>query len=146
MKIEILNSIDSVSTLEKNEIINFLYGHLDEYGDMWENIERSVEYALSSNPAFGGFILINRVDGKINGVIVMNQTKMKGYIPENVLVYIAVHKDYRENGIGKELMKKAIQTSIGNIALHVEPDNPAIFLYKKVGFINPYLELRYYKK
>jgi len=146
MKIEILNSIDTLTTLEKNEIINFLYEHLDEYGDTWEDIERAVEYTLSSNHAFGGFILINWDNRKITGILVMNKTGMKGYIPENVLVYIAVHKDYRGKGVGKELMKKAIKTSKGNIALHVEPDNPAILLYKKVGFINPYLEMRYYKK
>jgi len=71
---------------------------------------------------------------------------MKGYIPENILVYIAVHKELRGKGIGKELMNKAIQTAHGDIALHVEDDNPAKYLYESVGFKNPYLEMRYYKK
>ncbi len=31
----------------------------------------------------------------------------------------------------------------GDIALHVEPDNPARFLYEKYGFTNKYLEMRY---
>jgi ribosomal protein S18 acetylase RimI-like enzyme len=71
---------------------------------------------------------------------------MKGYIPENVLVYIAVHRDLRGKGIGKKLMEKAIQLAQGNIALHVEHNNPARFLYEKMGFENPYLEMRFYKK
>jgi hypothetical protein len=30
----------------------------------------------------------------------------------------------------------------GDIALHVEPNNPAIFLYNKMGFENKYSEMR----
>ncbi|MBC8485932.1 MAG: GNAT family N-acetyltransferase [Bacteroidetes bacterium] len=146
MKIEIYNSIDIISTLERKEIIDFLFKHLDEFGDKWEDIERAIEYALSPNPAFGGFVLCVRENGGIIGSVVMNQTRMKGYIPENVLVYIAVHKEYRGKEIGKTLMENAIKISKGNIALHVEPDNPVIHLYNKVGFVNPYLEMRYYKK
>ena len=62
--------------------------------------------------------------------------------PENILVYIAVHSDQRGKGVGKELMKKAINTAKGDIALHVEPENPAKFLYEKLGFTNKYLEMR----
>jgi GNAT superfamily N-acetyltransferase len=31
---------------------------------------------------------------------------MKDYIPENILVYIATHKELRGKGIGKAMMKK----------------------------------------
>jgi GNAT superfamily N-acetyltransferase len=72
----------------------------------------------------------------------MNKTGMKGYIPENILVYIAVHQDERGKGIGRQLMKEALRYAKGDIALHVEPENPAKFLYKKVGFTNKYLEMR----
>jgi ribosomal protein S18 acetylase RimI-like enzyme len=67
---------------------------------------------------------------------------MKGYIPENILVYIAVDKDQRGRGVGKKLMNAAIDQAEGNIALHVEPENPAKFLYEKLGFTNKYLEMR----
>jgi ribosomal protein S18 acetylase RimI-like enzyme len=49
---------------------------------------------------------------------------MKDFIPENILVYIAVDNSQRGKGYGKQLMQKAISAE-GNIALHVEPDNPA---------------------
>lgn len=71
---------------------------------------------------------------------------MKGYIPENILVYIATHKEFRGKRIGKNMMLKAIELADGNIALHVEPDNPAKYLYEKIGFTNKYLEMRYIKK
>ena len=42
-------------------------------------------------------------------------------------------------------MQIAIKTVEGAIALHVEPDNPAKFLYEKLGFTNKYLEMRLQK-
>lgn len=67
---------------------------------------------------------------------------MGGYIPENILVYITTNNKYRGKGIGKMLMQKAIKHAKGDIALHVEPNNPAKHLYEKLGFTNPYLEMR----
>ena len=67
---------------------------------------------------------------------------MKDFIPENILVYIAVDNSQRGKGFGKKLMQKAIDTAEGNIALHVEPDNPAKGLYESLGFTNKYLEMR----
>ena len=93
----------------------------------------------------GGFILNGIMDNKIVGSVVVNKTGMSGYIPENILVYIATHRDYRGKGIGKELMKQALDIAEGNVALHVEPDNPARFLYEKIGFTSKYLEMRYNK-
>ncbi|HYW95163.1 MAG TPA: GNAT family N-acetyltransferase [Bacteroidales bacterium] len=128
---------------EKKEVVSFLYEHLDQYGDVEPDIERSVDYSLNLRKSFGGFILTATDDGKMLGAVVVNGTGMKGYIPENILVYIATHKDARGKGIGKKLMERAISEANGDIALHVEPDNPARFLYEKYGFTNKYLEMRY---
>ncbi len=43
-------------------------------------------------------------------------------------------------------MEKTMSIAKGDIALHVEPNNPAKFLYEKLGFTNKYLEMRYQKK
>lgn len=133
------------STLEKDSLINFLFDNLQEYGDPRSDIEKAVNYALKETTSFGGFILVSYFENEISGVVVVNQTGMKDYIPENILVYIATHKNYRGKGIGKELMQKAIDTAEGNIALHVEPENPARYLYEKVGFSSKYIEMRYKK-
>ncbi len=130
---------------EKNEIIHFLYEHLENFGDSKEDIEKCLNYALQEIESFGGFILQSKDERTINSVVVINKTGMNGYIPENILVYIATHKDYRGKGIGKMMVKKVIELVEGNIALHVEPDNPAKFLYEKIGFTNKYLEMRYQK-
>ncbi|MBN2857814.1 MAG: GNAT family N-acetyltransferase [Candidatus Delongbacteria bacterium] len=130
---------------EKNDVLEFLYEHLENYGDPKADILKAMDYALKQSESFGGFILSGTEEGKVTGAVVVNRTGMKDYIPENVLVYIATHKDHRGKGIGKKLMKKAVETAEGSLALHVEPDNPARFLYEKIGFTTKYIEMRYKK-
>lgn len=145
MKFDIIDPSKTLGTIEKEEIVDFLHEHLDEYNDTKKAIGNALDYAMKINSVDGGFILVGRDNGKIVGIVVINRTGMKWYIPENILVYIAVDKNERGKGYGKKLMNKAIEHTKGNIALHVESDNPARFLYEKVGFENKYLEYRLYK-
>ncbi|MDD2413380.1 MAG: GNAT family N-acetyltransferase, partial [Bacteroidales bacterium] len=64
------------------------------------------------------------------------------FIPENILVYIAVDGQYRGKGFGAEIIKEAIKNTKGNIKLHVEYDNPAKRLYERLGFTSKYAEMR----
>ena len=123
-------------------ILAFLFTHLDEFGDPKADIGKAIDYALSDAPGKGGFVLTATEGDKLLGATVVNQTGMGGYIPENILVYIAVHADARGKGVGKKLMPAAAAHATGAIALHVEPDNPARHLYEKVGYTNKYLEMR----
>ncbi len=143
---KVFNSTNKPSLKEKENLVDFLFTNLQEFGDPKGDIEKSMSYALEEIPSFGGFILVSHIENEISGVVIVNQTGMKDYIPENILVYIATHKSHRGKGIGKELMLKAIDTAKGNIALHVEPENPARFLYEKVGFNSKYIEMRYKKE
>lgn len=131
---------------EKNQIINFLYTHLEQYGDSKEDIGKCLNYALKISESFGGFVLLSSDNGIDTGVVIVNKTGMNGYIPDNILVYIATHGDYRGQGIGKRLMEKTLEIAEGDIALHVEPENPARYLYEKYGFTNKYLEMRWKNK
>jgi len=139
---EILTPAETVGLVQRDEVADFLFHHLDEFGDKKEDIKKAIDYALESGVTPGGFVVTARENGKVIGAVVINRTGMSGYIPENILVYIAMHGDYRGKGIGKEIMKRAIDKADGNIALHVEPHNPAKFLYEKLGFTNKYLEMR----
>ena len=145
LKFKIFNSSNPVTKDEKKEIIEFLHTHLDQFGDTKEAIGRAFAYALSELPGPGGFVLQGKLDDETAGVVVINKTGMAGYIPENILVYIAVDRKFRGKGYGKELMLKAIDLSEGSMKLHVEHDNPARFLYEKLGFTNKYMEMRLIK-
>ena len=139
---KVFNANDKPSLKEKKRLIDFLFDNLQEYGDPKPDIEKAVNYALKETISFGGLIVAAFTENELSGVVVVNQTGMKGYIPENILVYIATHINHRAKGIGKLLMQKTIELTNGSIALHVEPDNPARFLYEKVGFEEKYIELR----
>ena len=127
---------------EENEISFFLFEQLEKFGDPLPDIQNAIGYAMGENKAPGGLLITSREGGMLTGAVVLNKTGMKGYIPENILVYIATHKDHRGQGLGGQLMAKAIDLAGGNIALHVEPDNPARKLYQRLGFTNKYLEMR----
>lgn len=130
------------TTEEENKIRDFLYTHLEQYGDEKKDIQKAIDYALYRKDSKGGLLITAESETEMTGAVVINQTGMDGYIPENILVYIATHNGYRGQGIGKKMMQLAIEKTTGNIALHVEPDNPAKKLYEKLGFTNKYLEMR----
>lgn len=127
---------------ERTAILNFLFENLEQYGDPKADIDKCMQYALKESDSFGGFILTAVKENQVVGAVIINRTGMKDYIPENILVYIATDAQQRGQGIGKKLMQQAIEAATGNIALHVEPDNPARKLYEKLGFTNKYLEMR----
>lgn len=143
MEFEVYTAIHRPSELEKKGIAKFLHRTLEEYGDPVDQIESAIRYALQENNPFGGLIITIPEGNSYKGAVVINKTGMSGYIPENTLVYIAVDPQYRGQGIGKQLMQKTMSLCTGDIALHVEHDNPAKHLYEKLGFTNPYLEMRY---
>ena len=144
MEFKLINPITGPDETYTPEIITaFLHTHLEQYGDEREDILKAITHAM--NPEKGGNIIVGLENEKIVGTVVLNNTGMKDFHPENLLVYIAVDNSQRGKGYGKKLMKKAIAVADGNLALHVEPDNPAKALYEKLGFTNKYLEMRLIK-
>ena len=142
---KIFDAENKPDSKEKERIVDFLYDNLEQYGDPKSDIQKAVDYALRERPSFGGFVFVGYMENEIVGIVVINETGMQGYIPENILVYIATHKNYRGKGIGRFLLQETIKLTKGSIALHVEPENPARFLYKKVGFTSKYIEMRFIK-
>ncbi|MGK0314446.1 MAG: ribosomal-protein-alanine N-acetyltransferase [Saprospiraceae bacterium] len=139
---KVFDEIFKPNESKKAEIVNFLLEHLQEYGDPKSDIQKAIDYSVKEFISFGGSTIIVMKDNIIVGASVVNRTGMGGYIPENILVYIAIHRNHRGNGYGKTLIQNIIDNTEGDIALHVEANNPAIKLYEKFGFTNPYLEMR----
>ncbi len=145
LKIEQINSNSELKNVTKTEIIDFLHRHLEQFGDPKNAIEKCIDYAFSANQGKGGFVLTGHYNNALAAVVVMNRTGMEGYIPENILVYIAVDGKLRGKGIGAQMIQEAIARSQGNIKLHVEYDNPAKRLYERLGFQSKYAEMRFTK-
>lgn len=139
---KVFDPVNKATEIEKSAVVDFLFENLEQYGDPKVHIRKAIDYSIKEIASFGGFTMTIEEDGKIKGAVVVNHTGMGGYIPENILVYIAIHKDHRGEGLGKKLLTEAMNHAKGDIALHVEANNPAIGLYEKFGFTNPYLEMR----
>ncbi len=142
---EIYSQDDFNDDLRRDDFIQFLFQHLDKFGDPKEDISKCLDYAFGINGGQGGFALAAINDGKIVGGLILNKTGMSGYIPENILVYIAVDASQRGQGIGGKLCRKCIDLADGDVKLHVEYDNPAKRLYERLGFVNKYAEMRFKK-
>lgn len=132
--------------LTQKDIVDFLYTHLERFRDTSFAISKAIDYAFSNEPGKGGFVILANTGDKLCGVLVMINTGMEEFIPENILVYLAVHSAIRNRGIGSELLEKALEIVKGDIALHVEYDNPARHLYERYGFTSKYAEMRWQKQ
>ena len=128
-----------------DELTDFLHKHLGQFGDKKSAIIKSIDYALEKDCGKGGFILLGYEDDELVGALIMNKTGMSEYIPENILVYVAVHEDHRGKGIGGEIIKKSFELADGDVKLHVEYENPAKRLYERLGMKSKYAEMRYKK-
>lgn len=142
MQYVLLSAIDKATYLMKNEIADFLIEHMDHFGDSKIEIMKGLDFALSNYPHQGGFVILAKEDNDIRGAVVICKTGMEVFMPENILIYFAVHHDYRGRGLGTRLMKETIKMANGDIALHVDPQNPARALFEKVGFKYKYFEMR----
>lgn len=140
MEIRYYNPYTLPESSQIDAMVCFLNEHLEDFGDTPSAIGKCLDYALDHQR--GGNALALYFENELAGVVITNTTGMQEYIPENILVYIATHKKFRGKGLGRALMEATLRVCEGNIALHVEHNNPARFLYEKMGFTNPYLEMR----
>lgn len=134
---------NSISELQINQYSDFLYQHLEHYGDEKEDIIKAIHYAMGINDKPGGFILYATDEQeKIVGIAVLLDTLMHGFIPEHILVYLAIDSSVRGQGLGSQLLDGVKAEAKGSIALHVDKDNPAQNLYERKGFEKKYIEMR----
>ncbi|NLT68340.1 MAG: GNAT family N-acetyltransferase [Acidobacteria bacterium] len=126
-------------------LAKFLHHALKPFEDSLEDIERGIMDCLTAKGRRGGFLLIARSRRKPVAALVMQRTGMQGYVPENLLLFVAVAPEQRNRGLGRLLVERAVQEARGDIKLHVEYDNPARRLYERLGFTSKYAEMRYVK-
>ncbi|KUF43257.1 GNAT family N-acetyltransferase [Myroides marinus] len=138
-----INKFNTPADTQIEQYCNFLYQHLEQYGDKKEDILKAIHYALAKNDKPGGFILYaTDSNDNIVGIAVLLDTLMDGFIPEHILVYLAIDASVRGQGLGGQLLDRVKTEAKGSIALHVDRDNPAQNLYERKGFEKKYIEMR----
>lgn len=124
-----INHIDGIMDIEK-----------DSFAIPWSR--KSIEDELKNKLAI---YFVALYDDKVVGYAGMWHVVTEGHITN-----IAVHKDYRKQGIGDKLVKKLIETAeekemIG-LTLEVRPSNEAAMrLYKNNGFKLEGVRKEYYE-
>lgn len=142
---KLVNESDFNENLTREQYVDFLHTHLDQFGDSKEAINKCIDFAFGKDGKLGGFLLAAYYEEKLVGALIINNTGMSGYIPEHILVYVAVDASYRGKGFGKEIVEYALKECPGDVKLHVEYENPAKRLYERIGFTTKYAEMRYKK-
>ncbi|MBN2574911.1 MAG: GNAT family N-acetyltransferase [Deltaproteobacteria bacterium] len=134
------------SWISRQELATFLHEHMKPYEDTLVDVRRGLDDALGNRPGPGGFVVLARLGTQLTGALVMLGTGMRGYIPEHLLLFVAVDRSLRNRGIGELLVRAAEKRCDGDIKLHVEHDNPAKRLYERLGFVSKYADMRLRKK
>ena len=122
------------------ELIQELADYEKAPDEVTVSLDEFVDAGFGDHPVWEAFVI--EADGQIQGMALyyIRYSTWKGrriYLED-----IIVTQNMRGKGVGKQLMQKAIEVSEGDMALHCEPDNPAKFLYEKLGFTSKYLEMR----
>jgi GNAT superfamily N-acetyltransferase len=146
LQIKKITNENEFKEITREEFVDFLFTHLDRFGDPKEDIQKCLTYAFSEEKSEGGFALAAFYENNLVGTLIMNKTGMGNYIPDWILVYVAVDASYRGKGFGKQIIEEAFKQCDGRIKLHVEYDNPAKRLYERMGFTSKYAEMRYENK
>jgi ribosomal protein S18 acetylase RimI-like enzyme len=148
MKIEftkITQKKDFPGWLTEEMVISFFHETMKPYEDKPRDIKSALNYMYSDVEDKGGFLMAMLVENALGGALLMLNTGMSGYVPENILLFVTVDPELRGKGMGRKLIERSIAECKGEVKLHVEYDNPAKRLYERIGFTSKYAEMRYSK-
>jgi len=136
------NAFSKVPTFEKSHLINFISKNSENKEVSSLMVREAIDYASKEIPSFGGFIITAQKDGKMAGAIVVNKTGLNGGNPKHRVVYLSIADEFKEQGIGSELIQKAVHFAKGDISLRVDYGSDTVELYKSLGFQPKYVEMR----
>ena len=130
--------------LDLDTLAGFLHESLKPYEDTRGDIKKALQHIFETGCSPQGFLVLGLQpsEDRLAGAAVIHFTPWSGYVPENLLLFIAVDPSFRKRGIGRTLLETAVAHCEGAVKLHVEHDNPARRLYEQAGFTSEYAEMR----
>ncbi len=127
----------------RDTVAEFFHETMRPYHDTLDDVQSALDYGLVPGKGSGGFLMLAHEREQLLGALLMLDTGMSGYVPENILLFVAVDPVTRGRGVGSRLIMRSIEECDGDVKLHVEYDNPAKRLYERLGFTTKYAEMRY---
>ena len=132
-----------MSSIKKEIAVDFLAEHLhDSKSNEKIVIKEAVDYAQKDIPSFGGFILMGYYETKLVGALVVIKTGMEHYLPGYYLAYLAIHRDFRNQGLEEKLLKRAVRLTRGKMAVQLALGDPSQELFKQFGFVKKFTQMR----
>jgi GNAT superfamily N-acetyltransferase len=127
----------------REEVAAFFHETMKPYNDSLDDVQSALDYGLVPGKGSGGFLMLAHEGEQLLGALLMLDTGMSGYVPENILLFVSVDPSTRGRGVGGRLIMRSIEECDGDVKLHVEYDNPAKRLYERLGFTTKYAEMRH---
>lgn len=141
MKIITFDAFNRMSGRDMDRVVQFLNREMDSFSDSEGAILKAVQYAVKDRAGLGGYVFEMFDESETIGVAVVNRTGMEEYMPDNILVYLAIKSDRQKLGFGSQLLDYALDHCEGEVMIHISEQNPAFNFFKKVGFKSQYQEM-----
>lgn len=118
---KLYNSFPRMSYQKKVALVNFIYDYQENAAALNRSIiTHLIEYALKEVSSFGGFVVTEETDSELLGVMVVNNTGMEGYMPNNLIVASAFLPNMGKEGSRKRILQKIMHITRGDATLLVK--------------------------
>ncbi len=112
-----------MSYQKKATLINFICNYQEDTSLDKSTITHLVDSALKEVSSFGGFVVTEEEKEEILGVMIVNNTGMEGYMPNNLIVLGAFLPSSGKEGSKKRILQKIMHLTRGEAALLVNASN-----------------------
>lgn len=134
-----IEQVTNFKTHSAEEILRITKSYLANYSDPLIEMKEAITNAMDK-----GLILLAKQNDEILGVTIIVNMQFENFIPTYHIAYIGTSLHNKGRGIGTELIKYAVNSTDGNLSLHVDLDNKtAKKLYEKMGFQHMYNRMLY---
>ena len=109
-----------MSYQKKIALVNFIFDYQENAALNRALITHLIDYALKEISSFGGFVVTEEMDNELLGVMVVNNTGMEGYMPNNLIVASAFLPITGKEGSRKRILQKIMYTTRGDVTLLIK--------------------------
>ena len=137
--------IRNIRTEEIPLLCDFLYEAIYKPPE-WPTLPRTViqhpslwRYVKNFGKRRGDLALVAEVDNRVIGAVWVRYMRGYGHVKDHIPeLSMAIYPDYRNKGIGSRLLIEMLRTlqesGITSVSLSVNKGNPAVTLYRRIGF------------